>query len=196
MICNKKSLEALVKSGAMDELGDRSQMYGNMEGIIAYNKEIGQGPKNQDSLFGDLLSAPPLRLEECDVISTTQQLSWEKELLGLYVSGNPLEQFKEKIEKNSVKISKIKENPPKPTVTVTVVGTVEEVKVIKTKKGDDMAFLKLADLNDTLEGVIFPKLYASHKQLLSGDAVLVVEGKVSMRNDIPSLIIDKIKRLC
>jgi DNA polymerase-3 subunit alpha len=192
---NKKSLEALVKSGAMDELGDRSQMYGNMEGIIAYNKEIGQGPKNQDSLFGDLLTAPPLRLEECDVISSTQQLAWEKELLGLYVSGNPLEQFKEKIEKNSVKISKIKENPPKATVTVTVVGTVEEVKVIKTKKGDDMAFIKLADLTDNLEGVVFPKLYASHKHLLI-DGVLVVEGKVSMRNDMPSLIIDKIKRLC
>ncbi len=192
---NKKSLEALVKSGAMDELGDRSQMYGNMEGIIAYNKEIGQGPKNQDSLFGDLLAAPPLRLEECDVISSTQQLAWEKELLGLYVSGNPLEQFKEKIEKNSVKISKIKENPPKATVTVTVVGTVEEVKVIKTKKGDDMAFIKLADLTDNLEGVVFPKLYASHKHLLI-DGVLVVEGKVSMRNDMPSLIIDKIKRLC
>lgn len=192
---NKKSLEALVKSGAMDELGDRSQMYGNMEGIIAYNKEIAQGPKNQDSLFGDLLSAPPLKLEECEVISSTQQLAWEKELLGLYVSGNPLEQFKEKIEKNSVKISKIKENPPKATVTVTVVGTVEEVKVIKTKKGDDMAFLKLADLTDTLEGVVFPKLYASHKHLLI-DGVLVVEGKVSMRNDMPSLIIDKIKRLC
>jgi DNA polymerase III subunit alpha len=193
---NKKSLEALIKSGAMDELGDRSQMYGNLELLLTYNKEIARGPKNQDSLFGDMLSAPPLRLEECEIISSTQQLSWEKELLGLYVSGNPLEQFKEKIEKNSVKISKIKENPPKETVTITVVGTVEEVKIIKTKKGDDMAFVKLADLNDNLECVVFPKLYASHKLILNTDSVLVVEGKVSMRNDIPSLIIDKIKRLC
>lgn len=193
---NKKSLEALIKSGAMDDLGNRSQMFGNIEGIIEYNKEVARGPKNQDSLFGDLLPVPPLRLEECEEISSTQQLAWEKELLGLYVSGNPLEQFKDKIEKNSVKISKIKENPPKPTVTVTVVGTVEEIKVIKTKKGDDMAFLKIADLTDSLEGVIFPKLYASHKQILTGDAVLVLEGKVSMRNDLPSLVIDKIKRLC
>jgi DNA polymerase-3 subunit alpha len=193
---NKKSLEALIKSGAMDELGDRSKMYGNLEVIIEYNKEVARGPKNQDSLFGDLLQAPPLRLEESENISSTQQLSWEKELLGLYVSGNPLEQYKEKIEKNSVKISKIKENPPKPTVTITVVGTVEEVKVIKTKKGDDMAFVKLADLEDNLECVVFPKLFASHKQILNTDSVLVVEGKVSMRNDLPSLIIDKIKRLC
>ncbi len=193
---NKKSLEALIKSGAMDKLGDRSKMFGNIEGIIAYNKEVARGPKNQDSLFGDMLAAPPLRLEECEIFSSTQQLSWEKELLGLYVSGNPLEQFKDKIEKNSVKISKIKENPPKETVTITVVGTVEEVKIIKTKKGDDMAFLKLADLNDTLEGVVFPKLFATHKNAITTDSVLVVEGKVSMRNDIPSLIIDKIKRLC
>jgi DNA polymerase-3 subunit alpha len=193
---NKKSLEALIKCGAMDELGDRSKMYGNIEGIIAYNKEVARGPKNQDSLFGDLLTAPPLRLEDAETISSTQQLSWEKELLGLYISGNPLDQYKEKIEKNSVKISKIKESPPKPTVTITVVGTVEEVKIIKTKKGDDMAFVKLADLNDNLECVVFPKLFASHKQILNTDSVLVVEGKVSMRNDLPSLIIDKIKRLC
>ncbi len=193
---NKKSLEALVKSGSMDELGDRSQTYGNIEGILAYNKEIARGPKNQDSLFGDTLKAPPLKLEECEVISSTQQLAWEKELLGLYVSGNPLEQFKEKLEKHAVEISKIKANPPKETTMITIGGTIEEIKIIKTKKGDDMAFLKVADLSDSIEAVVFPKLFASHKQILTNDAVLVMQGKVSLRNDQPSILIEKIKRLC
>lgn len=79
---------------------------------------------------------------------------------------------------------------------ITIGGTLEEIKVIKTKKGDDMAFLKIADFTDNIEAVVFPKLYASHKLILNQDAVLVLEGKVSMRNDIPSIIIEKIKRLC
>jgi DNA polymerase-3 subunit alpha len=193
---NKKSLEALVKSGAMDSLGDRSQMFGNIEGIIAYNKEIARGPQNQDSLFGDTLQAPPLRLEHSVEITPAQKLAWEKELLGLYISGNPLEPYREKLEKHAMKITKIKESPPKETTMITVGGTLEEIKVIKTKKGDDMAFLKIADFTDNIEAVVFPKLYASHRLILVQDAVLVLEGKVSMRNDVPSIIIEKIKRLC
>lgn len=193
---NKKSLEALIKAGAMRELGDRSQMYGNIESLIAYNKEIARGPQNQDSLFGDTLAAPPLRLEHSVEITSAQKLAWEKELLGLYISGNPLEPFREKLEKHAMKISAIKEKPPKETTMITIGGTLEEVKVIKTKKGDDMAFLKIADFTDSIEAVVFPKLFASHKLILTQDAVLVLEGKVSMRNDIPSVIIEKVKRLC
>lgn len=193
---NKKSLEALIKAGAMDDLGDRSAMYGNLEFLLAYNKEIARAPHNQDSLFGDTLKAPPLKLEFAEEITPAQKLAWEKELLGLYISGNPLEPFKEKLEKHATKISKIKEAPPKETEMITIGGTVEEVKVIKTKKGDDMAFLRIADFNDSIEAVVFPKLYASHRDILTQDAVLVIQGKVSVRNDLPSVIIEKVKRLC
>jgi DNA polymerase-3 subunit alpha len=193
---NKKSLEALIKSGAMDDLGDRSQMYGNLEFLLAYNKEITRAPKNQDSLFGDSLKAPPLSLEDVEELTPAQKLAWEKELLGLYVSGNPLEPFREKLEKHAIKISKIKEAPPKETEMITIGGTIEEVKMIKTKKGDDMAFLRIADFDDSIEAVVFPKLFASHREVLTQDAVVVIQGKVSVRNEMPSVIIEKVKRLC
>ena len=143
-----------------------------------------------------MIQAPPLRFEHTETITPAQQLAWEKELLGLYISGNPLEPYREKLEKHAMKITKIKESPPKETTMITVGGTLEEVKVIKTKKGDDMAFLKIADFTDNIEAVVFPKLFASHKLILVQDAVLVLEGKVSMRNEVPSIIIEKVKRLC
>ncbi len=192
---NKKSLEALIKSGSLDKLGDRGQMYGNLESLILYHKEIARGPQNQDSLFGNLLSNPPLRLDHTEEISNAQKLAWEKELLGLYVSGNPLEPFKEKLDQHAIKISKIKAEP-KEGVSVTVGGTIEEVKIIKTKKGDDMAFLKIADMTESIEAVVFPKLFASHRGILTQDALIVLEGKTSIRNDISSIIIEKVKRLC
>jgi DNA polymerase-3 subunit alpha len=148
---NKKSLEALVKAGAMDDFGNRSVMLANLPDLLEYNKEQLKRPENQHSLFGMFDSVAPLggaaggangdgangtgvknggakpliiggvriggygvhlKLREDNIegglATQTQMLAWEKELLGLYVSGHPLDKYKEILEKRDVNIDKLK----------------------------------------------------------------------------------------
>ncbi len=192
---NKKSLEALIKCGAMDEFGERGQLLGNMEGLLEFNKEVSKGPKNQNSLFG-IFEKPQgtLVLQKYPEALPNEKLSWEKELLGLYISGHPLDKFKEKMEAKGISISKIKQNSRNGQGQM-VVGVVEELKEIRTKKGDLMAFAKIADFSSTIEVVFFPKVYEDVKAILGGDDVLAIEGNVSVRNDTISILADKVKKL-
>jgi hypothetical protein len=100
---NKKSMEALIKSGAMDAFGERGQLLGNLEDMLEYNKEVNK-VSNQVSLFGDMpeLLGVGYTLKPAEPAAQKDMLQWEKELLGLYVSGHPLNAFREKIEKKWV----------------------------------------------------------------------------------------------
>ncbi|MDO8564482.1 MAG: DNA polymerase III subunit alpha, partial [bacterium] len=132
---NKKSLEALIKSGALDELGERGTMLANVETLLEYSKEQNKQATNQDSLFGlmaDSSSVPALKLKEAAPLSMEEKLAWEKELLGLYVSGHPLDKFREVLEKREYSIAKIKEEF-RDGMTVVIGGIVEEAKPIITK---------------------------------------------------------------
>lgn len=192
---NKKSLEALIKSGALDALGDRGTLVANLEALVAFNKETARGSAHQESLFAAAdIAAPTLRLAEGSPITNQEKLAWEKELLGLYVSGNPLTPFRAKLEAKTASIATIKEKK-KEGVTLTVGGIIEDVRVIRTRKNDEMAFIRLRDFTDTIEVVAFPNFYERHKQLIQPDVCLVLEAKLSMRNDEPSLVIEKAKRL-
>ncbi|MEK7091945.1 MAG: OB-fold nucleic acid binding domain-containing protein, partial [Patescibacteria group bacterium] len=121
------------------------------------------------------------------------KLAWEKELLGLYLSGHPLEEFKDKFEKAEHNIRSIK------TLTensVVIVGAVvETVREIVTKKGDKMAFVKVADFNDQIETVFFSRTYNDNRELIQPDKCLAIKGKLSLRNGEPSIVVDSIKEL-
>ncbi|HCB35177.1 MAG: hypothetical protein A2W52_04420 [Candidatus Taylorbacteria bacterium RIFCSPHIGHO2_02_49_25] len=194
---NKKSLEALIKSGALDELGERGSMLANVELLLEHNKRSAEKPANQDSLFSEmrgsafsdalpLRSSPPATMEE--------KLAWEKELLGLYISGHPLDKFRATLEKREFTIKRIKEEF-KDGMTIVVGGIIEEQKPIITKKNDMMAFLRVADLSSSIEVVVFPSVYAESKALLTAERCIVIKGRYSTRNGVPSLIAEKIKEL-
>lgn len=191
---NRKSLEALIKCGALDNLGERNQMLENLEEIIEYKKSLAKESKEQSSLFGSLDNTPGLRLHEAPEAEMDQKLAWEKELLGLYISGNPLDKFKEQFEARGTDISQIKINP-KEEASVVVAGLIEEVKIIKTKKNDDMAFIKITDFSDSIEAVAFPKTLQEYKNLLQPDTCAAFKGKISLRNGEVSVLINKAKRL-
>jgi DNA polymerase-3 subunit alpha len=196
---NKRSLEALIQSGALDSLENRSKMLGNLDSSLEYNRHTTKEKTgDQSSLFGlmeDTSSLPTFTLsDEFEEIPKEQFLKWEKELLGVYVSGHPLDRFRERFEKRNVSIKKIKEDLHE-GMTVVVGGIVEEAKVIFTKKGDHMAFLRLADFTSSIETVVFPKLFTQHKDLLEVDKCLAIKGKISKRNGETSLIIEGIKEL-
>lgn len=195
---NKKSLEALIQSGALDELGERGQLLFNMDAALEYNREGNKSGGAQDSLFSlfedpTAAAVPQLRLKESPPATMTERLTWEKELLGLYVSGHPLERFKEKFEKNDQTIKSIKDLPE--NTPVLVAGLVEELKVINTKNGDQMAFMTVADFTSSVEVVVFPRTYAEARHTLAPEACLAIKGKVSHRNGEFSIIADGFKAL-
>jgi DNA polymerase-3 subunit alpha len=195
---NKKSLEALIKSGALDSFGiDRGILLGNVETLLSYNKEKGKQADNQDSLFGlmaDTSTIPELRLEEVPKVEVRERLAWEKELLGLYISGHPLDRYREIILKRDMDIKKAKETL-KDGEEFTIACIVEEVKPINTKKGDAMAFVKVADFSGELETVVFPKILLEFRTAFTPDKCLAIKGKMSERNGQKSMLVDKVKVL-
>ncbi len=192
---NKKSLEALVTTGALDRFEERGKMFANMENLLAFNKEHVAGKEaNQDSLFGGLATAVnELVLADVPPIAKEQKLLWEKELLGVYVSGHPLDQFKAELESRST-ITQIK-NDGRNGIPVVTAGMIETVKELLTKKGDKMAFIQLSNLDDSIEMVAFPEVYQTNKELLVPGTCVAVKGKLSIRNDQPSVLVDRLKRL-
>lgn len=193
---NKKSLESLIKCGAMDNLGERGQMLENIEDLLKFNKESA-GEKNQDSLFGlmtDTSSLPTLRMKTYHPAKPDDMLVWEKELLGLYVSGHPLDKHKEKLAKQDMTIRETKE-VLREGMSAIAYGLLEEVKPILTKKGDKMLFLKIADYSGSIEAVVFPKVLKEFETVFTQDNCIAIKGRFSSRNGTPSILIEKAKAL-
>lgn len=194
---NKKSLEALTKCGAMDNLEERGQILANMPDLLNYNKENANKDKFQDSLFGLLgegASVSELKLAEVPPALKEEKLFWEKELLGLYISGHPLDKWKELLSKTGKNIKSIKEESPEGTPTV-IAGIIDEVKPILTKKDAKMAFVRISDFSGDMETVIFPKVYEEFRDFLEADKCVLMKGKISKRNGDTSFLVDGIKEL-
>ena len=192
---NKKSLEALIMAGAFDRFEVRGKMYENLDTLLAFNKEHVAGKEaNQDSLFGGLsTSINTLVLTDASDVSLEQKLLWEKELLGVYVSGHPLDRFKEELAKRST-IQQIK-NDGRNGIPVVTAGMIETVRELLTKKGDRMAFIQLTNHTDTIEMVAFPEVFQTNREFLTPGSCVAVKGKLNIRNDEPSILVDKLKLL-
>jgi len=193
---NKKSLDALIMSGAFDSFAERGALLTSVENLLAYNKEISQ-TIGQDSLFGlmsDQSSVPSLTLSETPPATMQQRLAWEKDLLGLYVSGHPLDRIKDKLENREQTIAKIS-SELKPGMMAVVAGLVESVKPITTKKGEAMAFVKISDYTGSIETVIFPRIFEKYKTLIEAEKCIAIRGRLSDRNQETSLIAEAIKEL-
>ena len=202
---NKKSLESLIKCGALDDLPagsggrdlhERGELLANLENLLSYHREHMNAPKNQDSLFGlmsDVSTVPALRLGRAQPASQKEKLGWEKELLGLYVSGHPLEEFKDKLLAKDMSLTKLADMR-QGTETV-IAGIVEEARDVLTKNNERMVFMKLADLTGSTEVVIFPKVFDEFRQFVQTDNCIAIKGKVSKRNGETSFVAEKIKAL-
>ncbi len=193
---NKKSMEALIKSGSLDELGERGSLLFNLENMLLYNKEASKQSVNQTSLFGggSAIEMPAFKLQEAPVVNQTEKLLWEKELLGLYISGHPLDRLRDKLEKREVNIKKIKESIGN-GMPVTIAGIIETARQVITKNNERMVFLKIADLTDSIEAVVFPKLFKDTMEVLVPEKCIALSGKVSLRNGEKSIIIEAVKEV-
>ncbi|MBI4136010.1 MAG: DNA polymerase III subunit alpha [Candidatus Vogelbacteria bacterium] len=193
---NKKSLEALAKAGALDSLGvERERILANLDLVLEFQRESARAAASQTSLFevmSDRTTVPQLKLADVPTARLEERLAWEKEFLGLYVSGHPLEKFRAKFNAANA-IEKIKAQ--RDGTPAAAAGVIEEVKSILTKRGERMAFIRLADFTDKIEGVIFSRVYDQYKDLITPDKCLAVRGRLSMRNNEPSIIVEALKEL-
>lgn len=180
---NKKSVEALIKSGALDRFGERNQLLQNVDRILMHNKNIQkEKASNQQSLFSvaPKVMGKGIALKDVPEASTRELLAWEKELLGLYVSAHPYEAFESMLSPYLLPCKKIEEK--KDGDFVRCGGIISSMKEIVTKKGDPMAFITIEDLHGAIEVVVFPRVFKTAKSLMVPDQLLLVSAKVSIRD--------------
>lgn len=189
---NKKSLESLIKAGALDSLGERNSFLENLDYLLNFSKEIKQAKAvNQSSIFDTLGEAPVLKLKPVEAASPRQKLVWEKELLGLYVSSHPLAPHKEILEKKARPIKSLLAS----SLTVTVGGILTSYRKIITKNGKQMVFAQLQDTTDSIEVVVFPDTFEKNPSIWQSDNVLLVRGQVQIRDNTLKLICRDAKSL-
>jgi len=191
---NKRVVESLIKCGAFDSTGDkRSRMMASLEDALDYGQRVQREMADpQIGLFdtGEIKQTadyPPM--PEIDEWDEKQLLAFEKEFLGFYITGHPLTSREDVLEKftNADSIS-LKEK--KDGETIRIGGIVRNVKTIKTKKGDLMAFVTIEDLLGSVEVTIFSSVYASVHNDLSGDSPVLVQGRIQKDENSVKILVD------
>lgn len=196
-VLNKKTLESLIKSGTFDSLKQpRKHLLENFENIIEeINKVKKSKESGQFSLFEEEHSSRHQEFEHFyEEYSQKKLLNFEKEMLGLYVSGHPLSEFQDYLS-NLNTIENLYEEPDKSTQLVG--GVISKLKQIFTKSGQPMYFLTLEDLTDNVEVIVFPTVLEKYKELVEENKIIMVKGRLDRKEDQIKLIaieIEDIKR--
>ncbi len=194
---NKKSMEALIKAGAFDTFAERNQLLQNLERLLEIARESN---KNKNSGQIGLFASSPgamkpieIKLEPAIPAKLLEKLTWEKELLGLYVSSHPLNSFKKLFETKTTAIIKIDKSMVNKKVLIG--GLVNSVKKIITKNGKPMLFMKLEDLTARTEVVVFPNLMERNPGALQENKIIFVAGRVDDRNGEIKIVADDVQEI-
>lgn len=206
---NKRVVESLIRAGAFDFTGARrsqmmavyesamdsaiSQRKSNVAGQLSlFDLAADMGVKPQDPALPNLPEHPPRAL-----------LAMEKEVTGIYISGHPLDEYRELLEQMSFSTAELAELEERPDRgmhldgrMVEMGGILTEVKGKATKKGAYMGFITLEDLSGQIEGLVFPKVYERYQGVFAADDLVVLTGRLSIREDeAPKLLVESIQPL-
>ncbi|MCX6791397.1 MAG: DNA polymerase III subunit alpha [Candidatus Gribaldobacteria bacterium] len=194
---NKKSLESMAKTGVFDKLAERGKILDNMESILAFNRDLRKEKTSpQKSLFEMATSSavPSLLLREVPPTPTEVKLVWEKELLGLYISDHPLHNLKKLMQGRALPIKELRDNPFNYAVRIGVI--ISSIKKVITKKGQPMLFMKVEDLTDKAEIVVFPSMLEQKPELFQENKIVFITGKLDKaKEEIPTLICQDIEEV-
>jgi DNA polymerase-3 subunit alpha len=191
----KRALECLIKVGAFDRFGPRLSLLQNLERIIAASaSHFRAAEAGQMSLFGvseavseDFILPPPSGKED-----RREMLNWERELIGLYLSDHPLTPLQPILAKLvtcfSGQLSEVQHDE-----RVRVAGMVTNVRPYQTKKGSQMGFVTLEDIQGNIELVLFPKVWQTSAALLEVNKVVLAEGRVDANSNPPKILVDAVK---
>ena len=212
-VLNKKSLESLTKAGVFESFGERNQILMNLDKLQDWSKKNQKIKESgQKGLFDNVKSVSfntDITLDSATPVSDYDRLMWEKELLGLYISGNPLEKYRDMLEAQTTQIKKITADLNGTSAAtrspfdkyiisgeeVTIGGIVSNVKKIMTKKGEQMMFVKVQDLTDTIEVVVFPSILESNPYAFMENKILSITGRTDIRDGNPKIIAGTVEEI-
>ncbi|MDR1032385.1 MAG: DNA polymerase III subunit alpha [Candidatus Nomurabacteria bacterium] len=182
---NKKAWESLIKTGAFDEFGDRSDLLFNLDKVQAYGSKIQKdqlsGQTDLFSMMGDdsaTVEQPGVDITPAPVRHTEKErLMWERELMGLYISSHPLDNYEEYFSEQTLPLEAI--TPEIDGQSVVIGGIIAAIRTIITKSGSRMAFVRLESKVSDIEVIVFPSVFERVGASLVQDAVIRVDGKVN-----------------
>ena len=192
----KRPLECLIKVGALDAFGPRKALLRSIDQMVNVSAsnikaiEMGQ----LDLFGGGTVALPHVVLPSNVSVDTNEQLGWEKELLGLYVSDHPLSshmsQIADKISHSSNQLAEVETNSK-----VTIGGLVKRIQPILTKKNQNMAFVTIEDQFGEVDLVMFPAIWERDNRMVEQGSLLVVEGKMQHQERGSSVLVDRVRRI-
>jgi DNA polymerase-3 subunit alpha len=191
---NKRVLECLIRAGALDCFGSRVGLLNSLDTIMAVSSQTHQAREAGQLTMFDMgcgVQAPKVAIdagqENGDGASLKQKLSWERELLGVYVSEHPLHKWSRTLA-GMVTAFSTELTEELAGQVVTVAGVVQDIRRLSTKRGDTMAFVKLEDLQGTLEVVVFPRTLRETEPLWEEGKIVLVRGKVDSKGEGAKLL--------
>lgn len=190
----KRSLECLIKVGAMDCFGPRKSLLEAMDRILAVStNHFRAAQSGQMSFFGNIAGVEEdISLPTSAALDPHELLEWEKELIGLYVSDHPLSPYmdflRKKVSRFSGELAEGKNNDK-----VTVAGMVAKFRNHQTKNGKDMGFVTLEDIQGNIELVLFPRTWDKYATLVAPGQVLVAIGKLDLQSSDPKVLVDSLE---
>ncbi|MBN1246763.1 MAG: DNA polymerase III subunit alpha [Anaerolineae bacterium] len=196
---NRKALECLIQTGALDDFGERPALMTVVDAMMGVSSQTHSARDVGQFMLFDNMQDLRERIQLPSFvppIPDRQLLAWEKELLGTYLSKHPLtDQERELLSQGLVTMIIGQHETETPGQTIKVVGMIQRVRRITTKKGDMMAFVTLEGSAGTMDAVVFPRTYERAKMLLTPERVLVACGKLDTRQDREehSLLVDWFK---
>ncbi len=203
----KRALESLIKVGALDEFGERPLLLNNVDRMVSHSAEIHKaadiGQMTMFDLFRSSDENTPSAgsvwsvFEEPEhLVDQREQLRWEKDLMGFYVSGHPLRALSTTLQNVTTHTSADlrDESETIQDRNVRVAGLVTDIRHITTKKGDSMAIIQIEDMQGTLPAVMFPRTWGLYRSMIEEDRVVILKGKGDIRNDEVQIIVDEVSQ--
>ena len=190
----KRSLECLIKVGALDQMGERKAMLEGLDTILAVSaSHFKAALTGQLSFFGGIEGMEEqIFLPSALMMDRREQLEWERELIGLFVSDHPLTPYlpllKQKITHFSGQLGEVRQKE-----TVTVGGLLTRFRAHQTKKGKPMGFATLEDIQGSIELVLFPRAWERYSDLLSMDVVITATGQVDNEGADSKILADRLE---
>jgi DNA polymerase III subunit alpha len=192
---NKKSLESMAKAGVFDSIMERNKIIQNMDTILDGIKEINKnGSNGQKNLFEKTsFSQNEIKLKDVPPAKKNDLLKWEKELLGLFITSHPLEEFKEILSKKTTPLIKAKKTISGQKIRVG--GIISSTKKIITKSGKPMMFVGLEDLTDRIEVIAFSDTLEKCPGIFEENKIAFIIGKVDYRDESPKIICEQAEEI-
>lgn len=190
----KRSLECLIKVGALDQFGNRASLLASLDRIIAISSaHFRAADAGQMSLFGaDTGVVEEIQLPEVKDVEKRDMLNWERELIGLYISDHPLNEFQTQLA-HIVSYFSGQLSEANHEEKVRVAGLITNVRPYTTKTGKPMGFVTMEDIQGNIELVLFPKTWDNYREQMTVGQIIIVEGKVDQSNPPAKILVDTIK---